>query len=168
MHGFVFEWDIFVQLETAKQLNLSDSRGQQFTWLVDEDVSLHHFVTNGVTSSRMMIRPAKWNHPEYDGLYLTRDNEGKSHLVAWNASEAASHKGKVDKLVVLLQQLSVRTHQPISFDTVRFVFIVPELVLEAFELPSTSETLHARQVLSCANWGFTEFEVLGVKPSSSC
>jgi len=166
VHGFVFEWDIFVQVETKKQLNLKDSGGQELTWVVDEDVTLNHFITDGITSSRMMIRPPKWNHPEYDGLYLTRDSEEKNHLIAWNASEAGSHKGKVDKLVVLLQQLSMRADQPISFDTVRFIFIIPEITLENFELPNASETLQARQVLSCGDWGFTEFEVLGVKPSS--
>ena len=53
----------------------------------------------------------------------------------------------VDKLVVLLKQLSMQEHS-ISFDSVRFVFIVPDVALESFELPGSAETLQAVRVLS--------------------
>ena len=161
VHDFVFEWDIYAQVQVKQQLKLASPDGHELTWVVDEDVTLEKFLADGVTSARMMIRPPKWNHPEFDGLYNERDIAGNNHLVAWNASEATTHKATVHNLVALLWALAKRVDRPISFSTVRFIFIVPKKDLATFKLPSDQKTLEAKQAFSVATWGFTQFEVLG-------
>jgi hypothetical protein len=106
----------------------------------------------------MLVCPEKWNHPEYDGLYIYHDLEGR-HLVAWNASEVKNHKGKVSKLVTMLEQFSQRPVNAIDFDSARFLFLVPKGELDGFKLPSDADNLLARQQLTA--WGFPGFEVRG-------
>ena len=167
VHGFVFEWDIFAQVQAKQKLELVTPEGHELTWSVDEDVTLEKFLADGVTSARTMVRPPKWNHPEFDGLLIERDDiAGINHLIAWNASEAATHKATVHNLVALLWELATRDEQPISFSSVRFIFIVPKNDLANFRLPSDQKTLEAKQAFSVAPWGFTQFEVLGATPSS--
>ena len=148
-------------------MELVTPEGDELTWSVDEDVTLEKFLADGVTSARTMVRPPKWNHPEFDGLLIERDDiAGINHLIAWSASEAATHKATVHNLVALLWELATRDEQPISFSSVRFIFIVPKNDLANFRLPSDQKTLEAKQAFSVAPWGFTQFEVLGATPSS--
>ena len=113
-----------------------------------------------------MVRPEKWNHPEYDGLYIYRDVQGGLHLVAWNASEATTHSGKVSKLVALLLSLSMRDDEDaIDFQSVRFLFIVPNQHVNDFSLPSGSDALLAKQQFRKKQWNFPGFEVWGARCS---
>ena len=110
----------------------------------------------------MLVCPEKWNHPEYDGLFINCDHQGM-HLVAWNASKAQKHKGSVSKLVTMLEQFSQREENTINFVSVRFIFIVPTNDLHGFKLPNNSEDLFAKQQLT--SYGFSGFDVLGTSPS---
>jgi hypothetical protein len=94
VHGLVFEWDILTRLDKLKQLHLSDINGDESMWTVAKTVRLTEFARTGMTQERLLVCPEKWNHPEYDGLYVYRDTQG-TQLVAWNASEATTHTGKV-------------------------------------------------------------------------
>ena len=84
-------------------------------------------------------------------------------MVAWNASEAVKHTGSVTKLRLLLQDLGNRlpADNPIVFDKVRFVFIVPTENIGVFQLPNDSAKLMARNQLM--SWHFSGFEILGGK-----
>jgi hypothetical protein len=94
VHGLVFEWDILTRLDKLKQLHLTDINGDESMWTVAKTVRLTEFARTGMTQERLLVCPEKWNHPEYDGLYVYRDTQG-TQLVAWNASEATTHTGKV-------------------------------------------------------------------------
>ena len=113
-----------------------------------------------ITADKTMVCPEKWNHPEFDGLYIHNVN-GYLHLVAWNASEASTHSGSVSNLVVFLESLSQREAGSIDFVNVRFLFLVPVQTLASFKMPSDSQRLLARQQLQA--WSFTDFEVYGTR-----
>ena len=124
VHGFVFEWDLLTRLEkeqTLALINLGDPK-IQWTWTLSQMLPLTEFNLNGVRSARTIVFPEKWNHPEYDGLYIHQDEQEQTHLVAWNAWEAKTHSGKVEKLRVMLQQWAQRTATSITFASVRFLF----------------------------------------------
>jgi hypothetical protein len=163
-HGFIFEWDTLTQIESTKRLVLQDGNGDETTWIVEESVPLAALVRRGISEnvSRIMVLPQKWNHPEYDGLYISTDDHGHRHLVAWNASEAVTHSGRVNKLVILLDDLAQRVDT--TFASVRFIFIVPTDQMNEFSLPGGSEALLASQQLF--SWSFAGFEVLGATPST--
>ena len=136
------------------------------SWPVDENVSLSHFLSNSfAATSRIMVRPEKWNQPEYDGLYIHKNKSGQRELVAWNASEALKHKGSVTKLTAFLREIGNRQEDPINFDKVRFVFILPIGKLASFELPNEQQTLMAKNQL--CDLKFTGFEKLGAIPTAS-
>jgi hypothetical protein len=40
VHGFVFEWDIFVRVQSENFLELSDAKEQKIFWHVDKPVCL--------------------------------------------------------------------------------------------------------------------------------
>jgi hypothetical protein len=164
VHGFVFEWDLFTQIKQYGQLALSSGQAGNMdtTWTVDQDISLKSFLAGTSTAARIMVRPEKWNHPEYDGLYIHTNQHGEKELVAWNASEAVKHSGSVTKLCLLLREIprSPLDH-PLIFDNVRFVFIVPIDNIGRFEVPSYSAQSIARHQLR--RWHFSGFEVLGGK-----
>jgi hypothetical protein len=40
VHGFVFEWDIFVRVQPENFLELSDAKEHKIFWHVDKTVSL--------------------------------------------------------------------------------------------------------------------------------
>ena len=174
VHGFVFEWDLFTQVEETGNLALSSredliepmASDLETTWPVDEIVSWRHFLSNSFTAtSRIMVRPEKWNQPEYDGLYIHQNQPGQRELVAWNASEALNHKGSVTKLTAFLREIGTRQEDPINFDKVRFVFILPVGKLASFELPNQQQTLMAKNQLY--DQKFTDFEKLGAIPTAS-
>lgn len=166
VHGFVFEWDIITQIEKDRKLSLVDDQNLGITWTVDEDVPLATFLRDGITADRMLVRPEKWNQPDFDGLYIFQDEHGEKQLIAWNASEAADHKGNVSKLVTMLEELSQRETNAINFNGVRFVFIVPAEQRNGFRLSiSDSDNLLAKQQLHA--WSFPGFELLAAFPSSS-
>lgn len=133
------------------------------TWTVDEDVGLMSFLAGTSTAARIIVRPEKWNHAEYDGLYIHTNQQGERELVAWNASEAVKHTGSVTKLCLLLREIGNRSpdDHPLIFDKVRFVFIVPTENIGTFKLPSDSAQLLARNQLM--GWRFSGFEILGGK-----
>lgn len=163
VHGFVFEWDLFTQIQQNGSLSLSSGQESGMdtttTWRVDQSISLKDFLAGKGTTGRTMVRPEKWNHPEYDGLYIYTNHQGQKELVAWNASEAKQHTGSVTKLRVLLQTIGNRAQKPLVFERVRFIFIVPTEDIASFRLPSASQTLLASQQLKL--WHFPGFEVLG-------
>lgn len=160
VHGFVFEWDIITQLKTHKSLTLTDADGSEIAWRITKTVRLAEFLRHGLADDQqLLVVPEKWNHPEFDGLYIYCDEDQHLHLVAWNASEAATHSGKVSKLLLLLESLSQREAESINFATVRFLFLVPLESLRGFKMPSSSHCLLARQQL--AAWSFGGFEVFG-------
>ena len=165
VHGFVFEWDLLTQIQQNGSLSLSSGQESGMdtttTWRVDQSISLKDFLAGKGTADRMMVRPEKWNHPEYDSLYIYTNHQGQKELVAWNASEAEKHTGSVTKLRLLLQEIGNRTQHPLVFDRVRFVFIVPTEAIARFRLPSDAQALLARQQLTL--WHFSGFEVLGGK-----
>ena len=159
VHGFVFEWDLLTRLEkeqTLTRINLGDPK-IQWTWTLSQMLPLTEFNRNGVRSARTIVFPEKWNHPEYDGLYIYQDEQEQTHLVAWNASEAKTHCGKVEKLRVMLQQWAQRTAKSITFASVRFLFIVPRGESNDFKWPSDSDRTQAKNLLGL--WGFKDFEV---------
>lgn len=158
VHGFVFEWDILTRLEKFKSLTLTDVHGSNTTWSITKSVRLSEVLYHGITADKTLVCPEKWNHPEFDGLYIHKDHGGL-HLVAWNASEASTHSGSVSKLVVLLESLSQREVESINFVNVRFLFLVPVETLASFKMPRDSQRLLARQQL--AAWSFADFEVYG-------
>lgn len=170
MHGFVFECDILTRIE-KHQLVLTRKRPTQaigvpipdMTWPVEKKVELAVFSKDGARYDRTLVVPQKWNHPEYDGLYIERDGSNRLHLVAWNASEAKTHKGSVSKLVTMLTKWAQRTENPISFETLRFFFIVPKSDLPRFPGPNDSECLLAKKQL--AAWNFQGFEIWGTDQS---
>jgi hypothetical protein len=82
-------------------------------------------------------------------------------LIAWNASEAATHTGCVSSLVAMLE--SQRDTNPIIFATVRFVFLVTKAQMDALRFPNDSAFELARQQL--ADWDFMDFEVYGTENS---
>ena len=110
VHGFVFEWDLFTQIKQYGELALSSNQdGEMDTvWTVDEDISLISFLAGTSTAGRIMVRPEKWNNPEYSGLYIHTNQQGERELVAWNASEAVKHTGSVTKLSLLLREIGNR------------------------------------------------------------
>jgi hypothetical protein len=163
VHGFVFEWDILTRLQKFKHLTLTNPHGDEITWMITKYACLAEFSRNGVTADRLLVCPEKWNHPEYDGMYIYRDQQQGVHLVAWNASEATTHSGKVSKLVAMLEAFSQREHNAINFVSVRFLFLVPTDEVHNFQLPSASDNLLARQ--QHAAWGFQGFEVFGTSRS---
>ena len=163
VHGFVFEWDILTRLGKFKKLDITDIGGNTATWTIQKNVRLAELARNGMTADCMLVCPEKWNHPEYDGLYVYRDKEDL-HLVAWNASEATTHTGNVSGLVVMLEALSQRVENPINFASIRFLFLVPHEGLHQFRMPNDSYSLLARQQL--AAWSFPGFEVWGTPPST--
>ena len=79
--------------------------------------------------------------------------------MAWNASEAETHSGRVSKLLATLESLSQRDVDSINFASVRFLFLVPIDSLHDFKLPTRSQQLLAQQQL--AAWSFGGFEVFG-------
>lgn len=159
MHGLVFEWDLLTQLEKEQTLTLKKLGAPkiQWTWTLSQMLPLTEFNRNGVRSARTIVFPAKWNHPEYDGLYIHQDEQEQTHLVAWNASEAKTHRGKVNKLYEMLEQWAQRTETPITFASVRFLFIVPRGESNDFKWPSNSDRTLAKNLLR--TWGFEDFEV---------
>jgi hypothetical protein len=161
VHGFVFEWDLFTQIKQYGELGLSSNQGGDMdtTWTVDEDISLMSFLAGICTAARIMVRPEKWNHPEYDGLYIHTNQQGERELVAWNASEAVKHTGSVTKLCLLLREIGNRSpdDHPLIFDKVRLVFIVPTENIGTLKLPSDSAQLVARHQLM--GWRFSGFEI---------
>lgn len=163
VHGFVFEWDLFTQIKQYKKLALSSTKAGDIdtTWNVDHNISLKTFLAGTNMTACIMVRPEKWNHPEYDGLYIHTNDQGERELVAWNASEAAKHNGSVTKLLLLLQEIGNRppTAHPIVVDKVRFVFITPTENFERFERPNDSAHLLAKNQL--AAWRFPGYEVFG-------
>jgi len=165
VHGFVFEWDLFTQIKQYGQLALSSNQDGDMdtTWMVDENISLMSFLKGASMAGRIMVRPEKWNHPEYDGLYIHTNQQGERELVAWNASEAVKHTGSVTKLCLLLREIGNRSQddRPLIFDNVRFVFIVPIENIRTFKLPSDSAQLVARNQLM--GWRFSGFEILAGK-----
>ena len=165
IHGFVFEWDLFTQIKQHGRLILSSNveSPMDTTWTVDENISLKRFLAGTSTEARIMVRPEKWNDPEFDGLYIHSNQQGEREMVAWNASEAVKHTGSVTKLRVILQELGNRlpANHPLVFDKVRFVFIVPTKNLGTFQLPNDSAALMARNQLM--GWRFSGFEILGGK-----
>ena len=84
------------------------------SWIVHQRISLERFLANQVTAESIMVRPEKWNQPECDGLYMHRNESGERQLVAWNASEAHSHKGDVTKLTLFLRSIGNRDENPNS------------------------------------------------------
>ena len=160
VHGFVFEWDILTRLEKFKSLTLTDMNGSSITWSITQSVRLSEVFNHGITADKTLVYPEKWNHPEFDGLYIHNVN-GYLHLVAWNASEASTHSGSVSNLVVFLESLSQREAGSIDFVNVRFLFLVPVQTLASFKMPSDSQRLLARQQLQA--WSFTDFEVYGTR-----
>lgn len=164
VHGFVFEWDLFAQIKQYGELVLSsshDDNRMDTTWPVDEDVSLKTFLAGTSTTGRIMVCPEKWNHPEYDGLYIHTNPQGERELVAWNASEAVKHTDNITKLCLLLQEIGNRApdDHPLVFDKVRFVFLVPIENVGTFKPPSDYARLVARNQLM--GWDFSDFVVLG-------
>ena len=129
------------------------------TWPVEQDISLAEFLKGEINEGSIMVRAEKWNHPEYDGLYINTNEQQERELVAWNASEATGHSGNVNKLQVLLREIGNRVEKPLFFDKVRFIFIVPTDNLEAFALPTSSSA----RLLN--PWKFTGFEKMGAVPT---
>ena len=159
VHGFVFEWDIITQLQKNNSLTLTVG-SLESTWTITKTVRLEEFLRHGIADDeQLLVLPEKWNHPEYDGLYIYKDGDRHLHLVAWNASEAATHSGSVSKLLVMLESLSQREAESINFDTVRFLFLVPHERLLNFKMPPSSQCLLAKQQLTA--WSFGGFEVGG-------
>lgn len=167
LHGFVFEWDLLTRLQNKIELVLTrravgdEDPGAPVSWTVSQVVPLDEFSRQGPTEAeRVLVVPEKWNHPEYDGLYISREQDGL-HLVAWNASEAESHKGSVTKLYAMLLRWAQRNAKngevPIHFTTVRFFFIIPKETSAQFEGKSFSDQLLAKNQLNA--WGFAGFEV---------
>jgi hypothetical protein len=105
-----------------------------------------------------MIRPEKWNYPEIDGMYVYSEDGGLS-LLAWNASCAEKHKGAVDKLYTLLEKFL--TSGGTTFKRVRFAFIVP---IDNFFTFTKPDRLDGKILIP--NYGFTNFEVFGVQPTT--
>lgn len=72
VHGFVFEWDLFTQVQQYGHLRLSSitEATRDITWSVEKDISLTGFLKGEINKGSIMARPEKWNHPEYDGLYI--------------------------------------------------------------------------------------------------
>jgi len=162
VHGFVFEWDIITRLNKFKSLTVVDSLGTEIVWQITRTQRLAEFLRGGAPQHNVLVCPEKWNHPEYDGLYIFLEN-GVLHLIAWNASEATTHTGSVRSLLVMLESLSRRDRNQINFATLRFVFLVPRVQMDEFRLPNDSASLLARQQL--AAWGFMGFEVCGTERS---
>ncbi|KAL3915119.1 MAG: hypothetical protein SGILL_005796, partial [Bacillariaceae sp.] len=95
VHGFVFEWDIITRLQKHNSFTLTDMDGSESTWRITRTARLAEFLHHGMADDQqLLVLPEKWNHPEFDGLYIHRDEDLRLHLVAWNASEAATHTGK--------------------------------------------------------------------------
>mmetsp|Transcript_3351 Transcript_3351/g.8517 ORF Transcript_3351/g.8517 Transcript_3351/m.8517 type:complete len:503 (+) Transcript_3351:170-1678(+) len=158
VHGFVFEWDILTRLEGNQQLLFKDIGGNELMISVENTIRLAQFDISGMIGSRLLVCPEKWNHPEYDGLFITRDEQGL-HVIAWNASEATTHSGSVAKLLVQLEFWAHRELNPIAFNSVRFLFLVPAQNLATFQMPSDVTCLAARKHLHA--WNFQTFEVYG-------
>ena len=159
VHGFVFELDIITRLQKQNSLTLTVGSSESM-WTITKTVRLAEFLRRGIADDEhLLVLPEKWNHPEFDGLYIYRDEDRHFHLVAWNASEAATHSGNVSKLLVMLKSLSQREAESINFATVRFLFLVPLESLRNFNMPSSSQCLLAKQQL--AAWSFGGFEVGG-------
>ena len=157
VHRFVFERDIITRLQKHNSLTLTVGSSES-TWTITNTVRLAEFLRHGLPDDeQFLVLPEKWNHPEFDGLYIHQNGDGHLHLVAWNASEAATHSGNVAKLLVLLESLSQREAEPINFATVRFLFLVPIESLRMFKMPSSSQCLRAKQQLQA--WSFEGFEV---------
>lgn len=153
VHGFVFEWDIITRLQKRNSLTLTAKDGSESTWRITKTTRLAEFVHHGMADDQqLLVLPEKWNQPEFDGLYIHRDEDRRLHLVAWNASEATTHSGTVSKLLILLESLSQREAESINFATVRFLFLVPLERLNDFKMPSDSDCLLARQHF--AAWSF--------------
>ena len=74
-------------------------------------------------------------------------------------------KGEVSKLAVFLRNIGNRPEDPIRFDNVRFVFIVPYAKLKVFQLPNALATLMGRNQLM--DLRFTGFEEMGAIPTCS-
>lgn len=128
-------------------------------------MSMERFLANQVTAESIMVRPEKWNQAEYDGLNIHMNEIGERKLVAWNASEACRHSGNVTKLTLFLRLIGNREENPVRFDKVRFVFIIPTANLESFQLPNAQATLMARNQLVDAR--FTGFEKMRAIPTRS-
>ena len=164
VHGFVFEWDIITQMQKIKSLKVTQEDGSETTWTVEKTVRLAKFLHHGMLGKEhTLVLPEKWNYPEFDGLYIHDDSVGNLHLVAWNASKAATHSGSVSKLVMMLESLSQREAELIHFATVRFCLIVQITKMSSFQKPSDAQCLSARQQL--AAWSFGGFEVCGTTPT---
>lgn len=102
---------------------------QRGLWM---NIGLICFLAGTSTAARIMVRPEKLNHPEYDGLCIHTIQQGERELVAWNASDAVNHTGSASELCLLLQEIANRSpdDHPLIFDRARFVFIVPTKTLE--------------------------------------
>ena len=115
-----------MQAKLHGQLRLSTSGGivepqhvdMDTSWIAQQSVSLQGFLANQVSSEKLMVRPEKWDHSEYDGLYIHRDELGQKEVVVWNASEADKHKGDVTKLGAFLRHIGNCPEDPIHFDKV--------------------------------------------------
>jgi hypothetical protein len=72
VHGFVFEWDLLTQVQQYGHLRLSSTaeEAMDITWTVEKNISLKNFLKGENTEGSIMVRPEKWNNPEYDGLYI--------------------------------------------------------------------------------------------------
>lgn len=161
VRGFVFEWDILAQAKFARRIQVCKrSADTTETWRCESYVTLGEFLKHGLPSNTTMIEPDAWNYPEVDGFYVRSRRDGL-HLIAWNASIATSHTGNVHNLLSLLEALSQRETNAVSFQSVRFAFIVPMAALETFRAPDSTaakKSLHA--------WKFNDFDVFGMEPSS--
>lgn len=157
VHDFIFEWDILTRLSTSQGLAVADAFGNEMEWQFAKIQRLAEFLCGGPPLQNVLVIPEKWNHPEYDSLCIFCDPDGTLHLIAWNASEAATHSGNASSLLVMLEALSQRVMNPINFATVWFVFLVPKMNMAQFRPPSDSASLLAMQQLVV--WSFHGFEV---------
>lgn len=161
VHGFVFEWDILAQAKFAKQIQVQNrNTARLVTWRCESYITLEAFLKDGLPSDTAMIEPDVWNYPEVDGFYVRSERDGL-HLIAWNASIATSHTGNVHNLLSLLEWLSQRDRKAVSFQSVRFAFVVPMSALRSFRAPIATA---AKKSLKA--WQFNDFEVFGMAPSS--
>lgn len=159
VHGFVFEWDLLMQVQQYGHLRLSSTSGDAMDviWTVEKNISLKNFLKGKNTKGSIMVHTEKWNNPEYNVLYIHTNDQEERELVAWNASVATTHSGNVAKLQGLLREIGNRVENPLVFDKVRIVFIVPTEKLGVFTLPNN---LLAKILTP---WKFNGFEVLGCK-----
>lgn len=122
--------------------NINSNRlGPSCVWMLVK--TLYQYLTSFIIESPNgeWFRPERWNHPEYVGMYIYRDERGL-HLVACNALEASTHSGKVSMLVNIANgSIYAWRRRNLIFRAWGSSWPVPNRHLNGFSLLSWPDTL---------------------------